>query len=127
MPRKAARSRVLRPGLGHHSTFVPSRLGAADFSFHEPSARAAALGGAFTARADDATALFYNPAGLAFLGGWRLKTNIMFDRRTTDAARSDLAGRYRSEPSEFIGNVGVSWQPIKRVTIGTGILLSLQL
>lgn len=103
------------------STFVPSRLGAADFSFHEPSARAAALGGAFTARADDATALFYNPAGLAFLGGWRLKTNIMFDRRTTDAARSDLAGRYRSEPSEFIGNVGVSWQPIKRVTIGTGI------
>ena len=34
---------------------------------HMVSARPAALGGAFTAVADDQNALFYNPAGLAFL------------------------------------------------------------
>ena len=103
-------------------TLVPSRLGADDFSFHEPSARAAALGGAFTALADDASALFYNPAGLAFLGGFRLKTNIAFGTRTTTAAWPDGApGPYRTAPSEFLGSIGVSWQPLKRVTIGTGL------
>ena len=106
------------PGL---SAFVPSRLGADDFTFHEPSARAAALGGAFTARADDATALFYNPAGLAFLGGFRLKTNVAFDRRTTSAAWPDGGPGFESAPSEITGAHGVSWQPVKGVTIGTGL------
>lgn len=41
-----------------------------DFSIHQHyiSARAMGMGGAFVAAADDATALFYNPAGLANLG-----------------------------------------------------------
>jgi long-chain fatty acid transport protein len=102
-------------------TLVPSRLLAQDFSFYEPSARAAGLGGAFTARADDASALFYNPAGLAFLGGFRLKTNIAFDKRTTTAAWPDAVSGFRSGPSEFIGSISLSWQPLKRVTIGTGL------
>ena len=99
----------------------PLRLGADDFSFHEPSARAAALGGAFTALADDASALFYNPAGLAFLGGVRLKTNIAFDRRAMTAAWPDAGRRFETGPSEFLGSISLSWQPVKRVTIGTGL------
>lgn len=35
----------------------------------EPSARAAGMGGAFTAVADDAFSMFYNPAGLALVRG----------------------------------------------------------
>ena len=100
---------------------VPSRLGADDFSFYEPSARAAALGGAFTARADDATALFYNPAGLAFLGSFRIKTNIAFGRRAETAAWPEGGLAYRTEPSEFLGSISLSWQPLKRVTIATGL------
>lgn len=101
---------------------APSRLSADDFSFYEPSARAAALGGAFTALADDASALFYNPAGLAFLGGFRLKTNIAFGKRTTTAAWPEIGpGPYLTEPSEFLGSIAISWQPVKRVTIGTGL------
>jgi long-chain fatty acid transport protein len=100
---------------------VPSRLGADDFSFHEPGARAASLGGAFTARADDASALFYNPAGLAFLGSFRIKTNIGFGRRAESAAWPDGGLTYRTEPSEFLGSASLSWQPLKRVTIATGL------
>ena len=102
-------------------SLVPFRLLAQDFSFYEPGARAASLGGAFTARADDASALFYNPAGLAFLGGFRLKTNIAFAKRTTTAAWPDAVSGVQSGPSEFTGSVSLSWQPLKRVTIGTGL------
>jgi long-chain fatty acid transport protein len=100
---------------------IPPRLAADDFTFHESSSRAAALGGAFTARSDDATALFYNPAGLAFLSGFRLKTNIMFDNRKTSAAWPNGDRTWRSEPSEFLGDFALSWQPFKGVTIATGL------
>jgi long-subunit fatty acid transport protein len=39
------------------------------FQFLDPGTRATALGGAFTALADDASAVYYNPAGLHFLSG----------------------------------------------------------
>jgi hypothetical protein len=38
----------------------------------EEGARATAIGGAFTAVADDATAIFWNPAGLAMMDGFKL-------------------------------------------------------
>lgn len=42
---------------------------AGGFNIYEMSTRATALGGAFTATADDASALFYNPAGMAWQPG----------------------------------------------------------
>ena len=102
-------------------SLITPRLGAEDFSFHEPSARAASLGGAFTARSDDATGLFYNPAGLAFLSGFRLKTNVMFDNRAISAAWPDGGRTWWSKPSEFLGDFALAWQPFKRVTVATGL------
>jgi long-chain fatty acid transport protein len=102
-------------------SLLPFRLTADDFAFHEPGARAAGLGGAFTARADDVSALFYNPAGLAFLGGFRLKANVAFDKRSLEAAWPALGSTFRSEPSETTGAFGLSWQPVKRVTLATGL------
>jgi hypothetical protein len=48
-----------------------SRVGTRVFNFLkiETAARPIAMGGAFTGVADDASALFYNPAGVASLGG----------------------------------------------------------
>lgn len=50
---------------------------ASGFNIYEAGARATALGGAFTATADDGSALFYNAAGIAFLEGTTVDLNIM--------------------------------------------------
>ncbi len=54
-----------------------STVRAGGFNIYELGSRAAALGGAFTATADDASAIFYNPAGMAFQpDGWQFSLNI---------------------------------------------------
>ncbi len=50
---------------------------AAGFNIYEAGAKATALGGAFTATADDGSAIFYNSAGLAFIEGSGLSMNLM--------------------------------------------------
>ena len=100
-------------------SFAPA-LQAQDFSFHDIGARAASLGGAFTAQADDITALFYNPAGLAFLDGFRIKTSLNFSTRSLSAAWPDGEDGFSSSQNELIGNFFLSWRPFKGVTLGTG-------
>ena len=102
---------------------VPAAFAAAsgdDFAFYEQGARAAALGGAFTARSDEVSTLFYNPAGLAFLGGIRLKTNVVFGRRSVTAAWPGDETVFRTRSIDLVGNYAFSWQPIRRVTLGAG-------
>jgi len=48
---------------------VPASLFASGFGYYEHGAKATAMAGAFVGRADDVTAVFYNPAGIAFLEG----------------------------------------------------------
>jgi long-chain fatty acid transport protein len=96
------------------------RLEAQDFSFYDIGARAASLGGAFTAQADDITALFYNPAGLAFLDGIRIKTSLSFATRALSATWPGGQDEFTSSQNELIGNFFLSWQPFKGVTLGTG-------
>ena len=50
---------------------------AAGFNIYEAGARATALGCAFTATADDGSALFYNAAGLSFQNGQAVELNLM--------------------------------------------------
>jgi long-chain fatty acid transport protein len=53
--------------------FAAPQLGhAAGFSVYQQSPSGTALAGALTARPDDASAIFYNPAGLGFLNGLSL-------------------------------------------------------
>ncbi len=51
---------------------------ASGFSIYEAGAKATALGCAFTATADDGSALFYNAAGLSFMTGSRAEVNAVF-------------------------------------------------
>ncbi|MBN2264825.1 MAG: outer membrane protein transport protein [Candidatus Aminicenantes bacterium] len=91
---------------------------AQDFSFYEIGARAASLGGSFTARADDASAIYYNPAGLAFLDGLRLKTSIAFGSRAMNVTRSDNGLTFPSHPSELRGDLYMAWKPARSVGVG---------
>lgn len=51
--------------------------GAAGFNLYEAGVRATALGGAFTASADDGSAIFYNAAGLSFQDGVAINLNFL--------------------------------------------------
>lgn len=60
--------------------FGASTALATGFSIYEAGSRATALGGAFTATADDGSAMFYNAAGLSFIQGQSVDVNAMFIR-----------------------------------------------
>jgi long-chain fatty acid transport protein len=53
------------------------------FDFLPPGARSVGMGSAFIAAADDATAAFTNPAGLARLGGRQISAELRFKRLET--------------------------------------------
>ena len=79
-------------------------LGAQGFRNLELGTRAATLGGAFVARADDVSAVYYNPAGLAFLPGFRFKTNLTYLEMTTKAEVPGYERIYESDPVQFRGS-----------------------
>jgi long-chain fatty acid transport protein len=71
---------------------------AAGFNIYEAGVRATALGGAFTATADDGSAMFYNAAGLSFQTGASVSLNMIgvnprfkFQGATTLADGGDFA------------------------------------
>ena len=45
---------------------------ASGFNIYEHGAKGTGMAGAFSARADDASAVFFNPAGLVYLDGWNM-------------------------------------------------------
>ncbi len=111
---------VLGLALGFALSSSPP-LRADDFTFHEIGARAAALGGSFTARADDISAIFYNPSGLAFLGGVRFKTNLTFGARKLNAIRSDTGLTFPNGPGELRGSHFLAWRPARGISLGWGV------
>lgn len=116
-------SSLLRPALILVAAFLlpgPDRLAAQDFAFHDVGARAASLGGAFAAQADDLTAIYYNPAGLAFLDGLRVKASLAFSTRELTAVAPGGPRTYRTAPHELLGNFFLSWRPVKGIVLGAG-------
>ena len=53
-----------------------STLWGAGFHIHDQGAKAMAMGNAFVAQADDPSALFYNPAGIAFQKGTQISLGV---------------------------------------------------
>jgi long-chain fatty acid transport protein len=95
-------------------------LEASEFRKFELSARAATLGGAFAARADDVSAVFYNPAGLAFLTGFRLKTNIYYQQLKSTAEFPGIPETYKSTPNQIRGSHFISLNIKERFGFGIG-------
>ncbi|HKI00447.1 MAG TPA: outer membrane protein transport protein [Thermoanaerobaculia bacterium] len=68
--------RIALPVLAGFWAFCGSVLGAAGFSAADPGIKAMGLGGAFTARANDPSAGFFNPGGLALLKKGKLTVGL---------------------------------------------------
>ena len=69
------------------------------FNFSNPGARSLGMGGAFTARADDATAVYANPAGLIQLS----RPEIAADGRGWGYHNRFLAGGIQQDPASLAG------------------------
>lgn len=96
------------------------QLRATGFAIYELGARAAALAGAFTARADDATTVYYNPAGMAFLDGLRIKTNIQFSPLKTTAFSPYTETSFTSDLLQIQGLHYLTWSLGDKLTFGFG-------
>ncbi len=71
---------------------LPGAVLASGYSIYEQGARAMANAGAFTARADDPSAMFFNPAGIVQLKGKRLSFGTTAVFLTGSSFDSDLSG-----------------------------------
>lgn len=95
-------------------------LHANGFAAFSIGARAAALAGAFTAHGDDASAIYYNPAAIAFLSGVRVKTNILFSDKTTTAFYPVTNATYESDLLYIRGAHFFTWNVSDRISFGLG-------
>ena len=88
-----------------HAT--PESRAAANFLLFEPSARAAGMGNAYVAIADDANATYYNPAALASLDVRSVSTTFY---KPVPRLASDIFSSFGAYTHQFsgIGNLGFS-------------------
>lgn len=82
--------------------FMPQVALAAGYYIPDVGVRALGRGGAFAARADDLTAAWYNPAGLADQPGTRLQLDLAFVKQSIFYQRTDASGDTAGFPP--IGN-----------------------
>ena len=90
------------------ATFVANQSFASGFQLNEHGARAMAQGGAFAARANDLSAMYFNPAGLAYqkgfgayMGGTMILPKTTF---TSPAAKAtDMVSQTFLVPSVYLG------------------------
>jgi len=100
------------------------------FSIRELGVRAQGMGGAFTAVADDASALFFNPAGIAFQNGLQLEMDSLvvvglfrfFPSITPPGTIVPEKGYHGSVSPKFIpvGNLYLTKTVNDRITFGLG-------
>jgi len=88
---------------------LPHAATAGGFNIYEMGGRATALGGAFTATADDPSAIFYNPAGMAWLDeGFSVSGNLALIKPSSKFLRAEgaTAGMYPGDAeSETADNI----------------------
>ncbi len=97
----------------------------------ELGSRAAGMGGAFAAIADDGSALYYNPAGIAFQEGFRVESDgflvkgkFRFNPSSTPPGTVVPAGGYNGVVSpalQFLGNFYATKTMSSKVTLGLGM------
>lgn len=103
---------VLATYAGHLSATV--------LSFYNVGPKAATMAGAFVGRADNAAAIFYNPAGLAFQKGLGFRVNVAYYKYAVKAGSEEPQRTDMSEEQQLIGSIFVGYTYKDRVSIGVG-------
>jgi long-subunit fatty acid transport protein len=86
-----------------------------------PGGRASGLGQAFTGIADDATALYYNPAGLAHLTRIEVNLGLSHLSVATDVTTSGFSPRSATITATRLNNAGVVLPiPTMKMTVAAG-------
>ncbi len=88
-----------------------------------PGGRAALLGGAYEAVADDSTATYYNPAGLAFIKERRLQLSATGYRNATTTYEDAIDGRpFKESSSGFFPNFIGGSEQLGPIRVGYAFL-----
>ena len=102
---------------------VPT-AGAAGFGLYEGSARGNAMGGAVVARADDPSALYYNPAGITQLSGLQIMAGATMIGPKTELTTLTPMGNVTTESEDnwwTPPHLYASYQLQDKVWMGLGI------
>lgn len=121
-PRAAAATMAGALGLA----LASSEVRAAGFSIFEQGARGMGFAGAYTAQTQDPSAIFHNPAGIAFLKGKRLYLGGTFVKPYSDFTGADpYPGAGRTETGDVgaipLPAIYYSQQFSDRLTFGLGV------
>ena len=111
---------------------LPSITSAQAIRFQPQGAAAAGQGNAFTAQADDPSAIHYNPAGLSQVHGVQVLTgttlvggSVKFTSPTGVDSRGDFGGSIANPPPSYsyasanLGSFG--WNSLSNLTVGLGL------
>lgn len=100
--------------------FSATDVNATGYGLYELGAKAATLAGAFTGRADNTSAIYYNPAGLAFQSGLGFRLNVVYSDLKHSAYVPDEDTTYNSSNGQLRGSLFVAYTFIDRISIGVG-------
>lgn len=105
--------------------FVSSSAQAAGFAIYEAGTRQLGMAGAFTAIADDPSAIFFNPAGLALQKGFSAQANIAliaptfaYDTATPTGADTTIDAK---NLLFFVPSIYANYSVHDRVAVGFGM------
>jgi long-chain fatty acid transport protein len=97
-------------------------LTASGLSLFEVGSRAATMSGAYVGLADNSSAIYYNPAGIAFQKGVGFRINVIYSKYkvTAESNAEQDSGSYDSVDERLQSSFFVSWNFLERISIGLG-------
>jgi long-chain fatty acid transport protein len=95
-------------------------LSATVLTLYSVGSKAATMAGAFVGRADNTTAIYYNPAGLAFQKGLGFRVNVAYYNYTVNAGSEEPQRTDLSSEPQLIGSFFVAYTYKDRISIGIG-------
>jgi long-chain fatty acid transport protein len=101
-------------------TIAASQAWGAGFALYENSSRGTAICGAFVARADDASALFYNPSGITQLEGRQISNGINTYTGLVDIHYPGGGMEAVKDKTWIVPNFYMSQQVTDQIWIGLG-------